>query len=376
MCRNGEEEELNSKEIMDFTYIHDFLLSIVPGLTPEILNRHYKLFFDETNNTKKFHLKDNNRLNVPAGVRFVLGGIVCDNDLSQEELNGALALQKNTNELKFDQIYGHANWCDFAPVLKSRRLTKFLNLLDEKRVLIHFSSVNLFYFALVDIIDSLKFDLTYVHGLKSVLYQVAQQNPDSFVNLFRDYTYPDVKDIDGFLNDLETIINSTTISDAIGKQVLLYTIKENKSRKELMFIQEETQNIYIKDFLPFYQEPMYKFANSDIVLDNEVDMKAGLNDWPVEVNGKKVNYSFVDSKDVPWIQMSDVAASLVARYLYFVDADDYKDKINQFTEQQLNNFKHLNRILAASERENKLFWHFTDDIRVVGRFSNCVNNYQ
>lgn len=79
---------------MDFTDIRDHLLSLVPGLTPEILNRHYKLFFDETNNIKKFHLKDDNRLNAPVGVRFVLGGIVCDNDLSQEELNGALALQK------------------------------------------------------------------------------------------------------------------------------------------------------------------------------------------------------------------------------------------------------------------------------------------
>ena len=361
---------------MDFTDIHNLLLSMVPDLTPEILNRHYKLFFDETNNTKKFHLKNGNRLNVPGGVRFVLGGIVCDNVLSQTELNSELGLQKNTNELKFNQIYGHADWCDFAPVIKSQRLTKFLNLLDEKRALIHFSSVNLFYFALVDIIDSLKFDLTYVYKMKSVLYQVAQQNPNSFLTLVRDHTYPDVKDVDRFLGALETIIKATAISDEIGKQVLHYTIKQNFGRKELSFIQEETQNIYIKDFLPFYQEPMYKFANSDIVLDNEVDMMASLNDWPVEVNGKKVNYSFVDSKDVPWIQMSDVAMSLVARYLYFVDADDYKDKINRFSDRQLNNFKHLNRILAASERENKLFWHFTDDIRVVGRFSDCVNNYQ
>lgn len=361
---------------MDFTEIHNLLLSMVLGLTPAILNRHYKLFFDETNNTKKFHLKDDNRLNVPVGVRFVLAGIVSDNELTQEELNGALSLQKNAKELKFDQIYGYANWCDFAPVLKSQRLTKYLNLLDEKCALIHFSSVNLFYFALVDIIDSLKFDINYVFGLKSILYQVAKQNTDSFVNLFHDFTYPDVTDTDGFLGALENIIKSTNISDETGKHVLLYTIKQNKGKEELTFIQEETQNVYIKDFLPFYQEPMYKFANSDIVLDNEVDMMAGLIDWPVEVNGKRVNYSFVDSKDVPWVQMSDVAASLVARYLYFVDNDNFEDVIKQFSERQLDNFRHLNRILAASERENKLFWHFTDDIRVVGRFSDCVNKYQ
>lgn len=346
------------------------------GVPPEHFDCVKTLFFDETNNAKKFHLKDDDRLNVPVGVRFVLGGISCGNGLGQEELNNTLALQKSSKELKFDQIYGHADWNDFTPVLRSSRLTKYLSLLEDKGALIHFSSVNLFYFALVDIIDSLDFNVAYAFALKSILYQVAQRDSDAFVGLFRQHTYPDVRDVDGFLKALSNIVTRSSIEDTYGKGALLQVIQKNMGRKELTFIQDEQQNMYIKDFLPFYQEPLWKFANSQIVLDNEVDMMAGLLKWPVEVNGKKVDYSFVDSQTEPWVQMSDVAVSLVARYLCFVDTDDYKEQIGSFTERQMDNFKQLNRILAASEKGNKLFWHFTEDIRIIRRFSDCVKEYQ
>ena len=97
---------------MDFTYLHYLQLFVPQGITLDMLEKSYVLYFDETNSTKKFHLKDDDRLNVPVGVRFVLGGIDCDNTLSQDELNNALSLQKTSNELKFDQIYGHADWYD------------------------------------------------------------------------------------------------------------------------------------------------------------------------------------------------------------------------------------------------------------------------
>lgn len=356
--------------------MHYMPLFMASGLSPEDLTRQYKLYFDETNNAKMFHLKDDNRLNVPVGVRFVLGGISSNQSLTQEELNKALNLQKNSKELKFEQIYGHASWDDFEPVLRSSRLIAYLNLLNEKNGLIHFGSVNLFYFALVDIIDSLDFNRAYVFGLKSILYQIAQQVPEQFVQLFQENTYPDVKDVDKFMEELIDIVDNTTIEEQLGKQVLLKVLKNNYGRLALTFIQDEEENMYIKDFLPFYQEPLYKFAYSNIILDNEIDMKEGLEDCPVEVNGKKVNYQFVDSQSEPWVQMSDVAASLVARYLCFVENDDYEKRVAGFSQRQMDNFTLLNRILAASERENKLFWHFTEDMRIVQRFSDCVMRFQ
>lgn len=362
--------------IMDYTEFHNLLQFFVPGFTPEMLTKRYVLYFDETNNAKKFQIKDDDRLNVPVGVRFVLGGISCSDSLTQDEINKTLGLQKTSKELKFEKIYCHANWNDFSPALKSKKLTGYLTLLEKKGALIHFSSVNLFYYAMVDIIDSLDYDVSYTYALKSVLYQVAMQNPDVFVELFRDNTYPDVKDVDKFMNALAVIVNSATISDPIGKQVLLDVLISNMGKSELSFIQDEKPRVFIESFLHFYQDPLYMFTNSKIVFDNELDVVEDLLELPVEVNGEKINYQFVDSKSEPWVQMSDVAASLVARYLYFVEADDYMRKIESFTTTQLDNFKKLNSILAASERENKLFWHFVDDCRIVQRFSECVKRYQ
>lgn len=360
---------------MDFTQIRN-TLAMWPGITTEMMTKHYQLYFDETNNAKKFHLKDANRLNVPVGVRFVLGGVSCSNCLTQGEINDTLGLQKTSNELKFDQIYNHATWSDFAPVLKSSRLTLYLSLLEDKGALIHFSSVNLFYFALVDIIDSLEYDHRMMLGLKSILYQVATKDPVVFVDLFKTHTYPDVKDVDKFLNSLAQIINETAINNRLGKMILLDVVRSNMGRKELTFIQDEEPNVYIYNFLPIYQEIFYKFANSNIILDNEDDMMDELSNNPVEIDGNKVKYQFVDSKSEPWIQMSDVVSSLVARYFCFVESDDYDSKISEFTSRQMENLKQLNRILAMSERENKLFWHFVDDARIIDRFTKCVNKYQ
>ena len=361
---------------MDYTEFHNNLLFLAPGLKPEMLSKHYSLYFDETNNAKMFHLKDGDRLNVPVGVRFVLGGVCCSKGLTQEEINSKLKLQKTSNELKFDIIYGHGNWDEFVSVLKSQRLTSYLSLLEEKDALLHFSSVNLFYYALVDIIDSLDYDNNYTFALKSILYQVAWQNPEAFVKLFRDNTYPDVKDVDAFMKELVLIVGQVQIANPLGKIVLLDVLTHNIGRKELTFIQDETPNVFIENFLHFYQEPLYKYANSSIVLDNEVNMMEGLMNNPVVVNGKGVDYRFVDSKTEPWIQMSDVAASLVARYLCFVESDSYLQTIDAFTHRQLGNFMRLNRILAASEQENKLFWHFVDDARIADRFSKCVMNFR
>lgn len=361
---------------MDYTELYNLLQFIIPGFTPEILTKQYVLYFDETNNTKMFHIKDDDRLNVPVGVRFVLGGVSCSNSLTQGEINETLGLQKTSKELKFEKIYCHATWNDFAPALKSEKLTKYLALLEKKEALIHFSSVNLFYYALVDIIDSLDYDVSYTYVLKSVLYQVAMQNPNVFVELFRDNTYPDVKDVDKFMKALIMIVNRTTISDPIGKQVLLDVLISNMGKPKLTFIQDEKPRVFIGSFLQFYQDPLYKFMNSKIVFDNELDMMDGLLKTPVEVNGKKSIYQFVDSKSEPWVQMSDVVASLVARYLCFVESDDYLQTIKAFTPTQMENFKKLNSILAASERVNKLFWHFVDDGRIVQRFSECVGMFQ
>lgn len=361
---------------MDYTELHNLLQFFVPDFSPEMLAKHYKLYYDETNNAKKFHIKDDDHLNVPVGVRFVLGGVSCCNSLTQEEIDNTLGLQKTSNELKFEKIYCHGTWNDFTPVLKSRKLTKYLSLMEKKGALIHFSSVNLFYYSLVDIIDSLDYNLNYSYALKSVLYQVAMQNPYCFVKLFRDNTYPDVKNLEKFMQTLVMIVNKTTILDTVGKHVLLNVLISNMGKPELTFIQDENPRVFIESFLHFYQAPLYKFANSIIVFDNELGMMDGMMNNPVEVNGKMVDYRFVDSKTEPWIQMSDVAASLVARYLCFVESEDYMQKIEAFTTTQMENFKKLNYILAASERENKYFWHFVDDGRVVQRFSECVGKFK
>lgn len=353
---------------MDYTEIRKYskILLHSQGIDPSVIDIKYNLYYDETGNVKKFLIRED-CFNVDANTHFVLGGIEGDNSISFEELKERLNIQKSvTEEIKSKHIYNGALEC----CLKSVKLEAFFDLIIEKGWHIHFQSLNLVYWSVVDILDSIKGISAYlpiINVLKAMLYRVVKSDIKQIIELFNKYTYPDLKnseDVYGFMSDMKslcTLYMKNCPDNQKGILILLiYLLDKGCSQSKAIFIQDEEESVLVKEFTHFYKAKIYTFINSNIVLDNEADVINALNDETFVVDGKTLsNYKFVDSKSEIMIQLSDIAVGIVAKYLHAIDYNiDLMDSyIKQFDKDQLRRFCKLNKIIKKSLDYNPVFIH-------------------
>ncbi|XHE56991.1 hypothetical protein L0Z66_18940 (plasmid) [Phaeobacter sp. BS34] len=78
-------------------------------------------------------------------------------------------------------------------------------------------------------------------------------------------------------------------------------------------------------------------------------------------NAPLSNFSFVDSKDHPWVQVSDVMAGLLGKFFGFVNrtpAPDLNYARSQFTDRQKRGLKMLTHLISRSVEECPAFVHY------------------
>lgn len=153
----------------------------------------FAFFYDETNNIRKFTLTDAGT-NVEVHKNFVLGGIVLQEGQALPDiapLRQALGMQDNAPEIKFKHVASG----DFEAPLALRKMTLFLAWLTEHRLAIHYSSINVVYWSIVDIVDSIiaskRFE-TFGHArreMKNELYRIACLDKQVFLGLMRRHGY-------------------------------------------------------------------------------------------------------------------------------------------------------------------------------------------
>lgn len=148
----------------------------------------YTFYHDETNNIRKLHIGERG-LNVAELKVFVLGGIVHEGPprpLDIGPLRAAMRIQKTAHEIKLE----HVARGDFLDVLRSKKLTTFLQWIADQGLMIHYHHLDPLYWSVVDIVDSivpwLKNPALYQYHalLKSDLALVLRCNLAATVGLF------------------------------------------------------------------------------------------------------------------------------------------------------------------------------------------------
>src|SRR5690606_35392581 len=82
---------------------------------------------------------------------FVLGGLLHEGAVPDvQPLIDSFKLQKTVKEVKFK----HIAFGDFLDCLKSQKLNLFFRFLKESNLYVHYSSLNILYWSVVDIVDS------------------------------------------------------------------------------------------------------------------------------------------------------------------------------------------------------------------------------
>lgn len=337
------------------------------------------LYYDETNNIKKLHLKKGD-FNVDYTANFVLGGYAYNGAKPNlDDVFNGIALQPTVNEVKLK----HIATGEFDDCLKSQKLKTFLTNISSKPIYLHISTLNLFYYSLVDIVDSaLPPELMiYNRDFKNVLYVACKRHIDTIIPLFVKYTYPNVphESVEYFVDELMGILEPCKADPQIGVTLtkLDSLLREAAEEDSLPFITDEEDHMLIKGLMELYARSIYLYANSNHVFDNEGEIKEQLENFPMLNNGQPLaNYSFLDSKDDKLIQVSDVTIGLFGKLFKYINTKSHEqiiDEISKMSQLQLENLDLLLGLMEKTIGFNQGLLHYIDGheetskIALVGR---------
>jgi len=362
----------------DISYIRRMTKRLAP--TADFESR-FTFYYDETNNIRKFYVREID-FNYSFNSNFILGGLVYEGDQSDiKPLFSQLNLQKNIREVKLKHIAKG----EFLDCLKSEKLNIFLNFILENNLYIHYSSINILYWSITDIVDSaiansevaMQLGLDFSNYLKNDLYKLAKLEIDLVIELFYSFHYPNLKkeSVLEFIEALTSIFDKylDTQEFHFGLESLRQILKEAKKNNSLPFLMDEEDYLLIEDFSQFYLRPIYCFKNSNHIFDNEVTI------WEIITNHKIIdnyqeikNYSFVDSRGDLFIQASDIFVGLMGKFAKYINTHTRENIISDFeslSERQLNNADVLMNLIGKSNNKNVAFLHSIDSYEELTKMS-------
>ncbi|MBI2354488.1 MAG: DUF3800 domain-containing protein [Deltaproteobacteria bacterium] len=283
----------------------------------------YTFYYDETNNIRKFRIVDDG-FNVADPGNFVLAGIVHKGKETPdiEPLIEALILPKNVKELKLKNL-GKG---DFLSVIKSDKIGKLFCWLLENRFYIHYFNLNILYWSLTDIVDSVlsvtrdEFFINNNMSVKSDIYKVVMSNRETFVYTARNFNYPDIdacraKEFASWLCSF--IRENLDVLSGPRKYLLKTFLGSMENVSELPFLEGERSHILIENFSAFYFRTLYMFPFSRHIFDSEENIVGEVSSV-IDIGSSNFSYSFVDSKTCRGVQLSDVIAGFLGKLFTFL----------------------------------------------------------
>lgn len=334
------------------------------GLTG--MDEAYTIYYDETNNIRRLHVTPDG-LNVREPKCFVLGGIAhkgAPRDIGFSTLRSALRLQPSAKEMKLE----HLGKGDFVQLLGSTKIGIFLNWLKENRLFLHFQALDVMYWSIVDIVDSIVTEAGHVQlmmiapALKDDLYTVLRYDLDHTVNLFKGFDYPNVGKTRrlAFVEELQDILTERRgLLQDFNFQMLKGLLQMAAGLDTLPYLEDEEPNVLIEEFSTFYLKRICLFKNSTHILDIEDVIRAKLATYTFSDNGRPVsNYQFVNSRQEVGVQISDVAAGLLGKaftYLNRTSMVDLRAAVSDLSTVQAQTLRLLTNLIDQSVDENMAF---------------------
>jgi hypothetical protein len=345
----------------------------------------YTFYHDETNNIKKLRL-DGQGLNVADPAIFVLGGVVHSGPprpLDIQPLRSAMRIQKSADEIKLK----HVAKGEFLELLKSDKLTIFLEWVFDGGLLVHYHALDPLYWSFVDIIDSILYRLGEPRFmeiqslLKSDLATLLRANLPATTDMFFRYNYPDLAPENRrlFLNELLVLLNhSNGVLPQFNAMMLKGMLQLARNLPSLDFIEGCTPNLLIESFGIFYLNRIAVFKYSSHILDMEDSIRDELAKMRPVSNGLPVtHYRFADSKTESGIQVSDIIVGLIGKMQSYFTQNTRVDICNtraSLTGSSLKNAELLRDLIDASHEANIAFLHHIASASNVDKMNLFLRN--
>ena len=326
-------------------------------------------FYDESGNCRKFSLTENG-VNSTDALKgdFVLAGVAyegLDKEIDVSGLYKALDYKEGQKEIKYRHLYNKSK--DFLSFMGSARATAFLEWLEKSGLYIHYSALNNLFYSLVDLVDSLWDDfpqcMVFFWEIKSAHYDFTAIHTDEIIQLLYRFDYPNVTDCQGFCMELCNYIASYSNDDeyypGFFLELLRQMLETAGKKNKLIFVQDNTPYVLVKEYYLFYLERCQIFSKSIHAFDEEPAVQKQLQDVELVENGKVLqNYSFVSSDKNIYIQISDLVAGLLRGLFMFLDSTSFEDipkLVAEMNVEQATNFKIIWDMLSKSNSKSMLF---------------------
>ena len=326
----------------------------------------YTFYYDETNNVRKLHLTPGG-MNILAPDCFVLGGVVHSGSpkpIDLAALRTALRLQPSVKELKLK----HLGQGDFPTLLGSPKVQTLLEWLTAQGFFLHYQVVDLLYWSIVDIVDSILTEagepqLLIAHRmLKDGLYTVLRGDVAGTAEMLGRYNYPDVGRARrrAFIAELRDLVEHRgDMLEHVPFYMLKGMLQIAQGLEALPYLEDEAPNVLIDSFGPFFMSRLCLFKNAQHILDEERHIEAYISSLQLTDRAEPLrHYRFANSKTEPGVQISDPVAGLLGKLFTYVNRTPLRDleaDMANFTDQQRGNLTLLARQLDASTDECPAF---------------------
>ncbi|MFA6231945.1 MAG: DUF3800 domain-containing protein [Rhodanobacter sp.] len=284
------------------------------------------IYYDETNNIRRLSLSEVG-LNAPADQTFAIAGIALRSGQAMsgwEELRRAMRIQSSATEVKFKHIAPP----DYEGALASRKLSNVLTWLIDNDVLIHYSVLDVLYWSVLDIVESLMPDdrlaIIPIHlELKNELHHAVCANPQAFVSLLHSFAYPNLErsHVEPFLEAVLTYMKANVPEDRnIATPMLRQTLRHAMRLPdlELPLLHDNEPGELIRDLSHHFMHCMYVFKHASHTFDRETYVEKALQSFEIHDGEKRLDYRFTDSKGEVGIQVSDVVTGLLGRHFTYL----------------------------------------------------------
>lgn len=369
-------------------------------------NVNYNFYYDETNNTRVFKIK-NGQLNFHKDKDFVLGGVGVEKGKYNEiedafnELRVKLKLQSNLKEIKFINICPRGS--EFLKCIHNKKIHDLLQWILERDIYIHFTVLDHLFYSIADIIESLRPNRTLFgednDTLKTMLNHFVYHNTEEFVQIFDNYNYPDVglKKNKLFYNEVINCIINTKNNSAAEKdwKLELYFYFKKYMHNPPIYLEnnkksineEKKEKILIEEYYLLYRDRIKDFKNAFHIFDEESKVQDEFKKMEEElIQCKYTNYQFLDSKDNILVQISDLVVGLLGKLFEFIKKIpidfiyDTNFKISDyysFDEHHHKGWNLLLNLVSKSIRKNEAFINMPSNKLFRAKFNKIMElDYQ
>ena len=279
-----------------------------------------------------------------------------------------LELQKSITDVKLKHLIGKVpeGSHKFLHVLDSAKVESVLtDLLSVDNLYIHWSAINLLYYSLVDIVDSVLSVPVYHNEIKNVLFEYAKRDEEYILPLLAKYKYPNIdsdkiKDYCFAMADWIENIVPDEVEDEFLLEFLRQELKASGKKGDAPFLVDNEDHVLIDGFAADYMSRMGIFQGSTHIFDEISEVQEVLERTPIdgEFLFNRAPFRFEKSHDSKWIQLCDIIAGIMASFFTFanrVTVEDIVTMIGILSEQQKRNMALLQRLMKKSIEKNMFF---------------------